>query len=153
MNYKHYFSIGLLTVAHANYKFIYVDVGSYGKDSDSTIFKNSALWENLEKNDLNISSATRVPGVDIALPYTFVGDEAFGLDKHLLRPYSGTHLPVRKKIFNYRLSRFVECTFGILSNKWRILHRPIDVHVDFAVDILNVVAFYIILFATEMDST
>ncbi|XP_025407183.1 protein ANTAGONIST OF LIKE HETEROCHROMATIN PROTEIN 1-like, partial [Sipha flava] len=48
MNYKHYFSIGLLAIADANYKFIYVDFGSYGKDSDSTIFKNSALWENLK---------------------------------------------------------------------------------------------------------
>ncbi|XP_025413308.1 protein ALP1-like [Sipha flava] len=140
MNYKHYFSIGLLAIADANYKFIYVDVGSYGKDSDSTIFKNSALWENLKKNNLNIPASTTVPGVDISLPYAFVGDEAFGLDKHLLRPYSGTHLPVRKKIFNYRLSRarrYVECTFGILSNKWRIFHRPIDVHVDFAVDIVK----------------
>lgn len=140
MNYKHYFSIGLLAIADANYKFIYVDVGSYGKDSDSTIFKNSALWENLKKNNLNIPASTTVPGVDISLPYAFVGDEAFGLDKHLLRPFSGTHLPVRKKIFNYRLSRarrYVECTFGILSNKWRIFHRPIDVHVDFAVDIVK----------------
>lgn len=31
----------------------------------------------------------------------------------------------------------MECTFGILSNKWRILHRPIDVKVDFAVDIVK----------------
>lgn len=31
----------------------------------------------------------------------------------------------------------MECTFGILSNKWRIFHRPIDVKVDFAVDIVK----------------
>lgn len=25
----------------------------------------------------------------------------------------------------------VECTFGILANKWRIFHRPLDVNLDF----------------------
>jgi hypothetical protein len=32
----------------------------------------------------------------------------------------------------------VECAFGILSNKWRIFQRPLDVSPDFAVDILKV---------------
>lgn len=62
MNYKHYFSIGLLAISDANYKFVYVDVGSYGKDSDSTIFKNSALWENLKKKQFKytrINTSTR----------------------------------------------------------------------------------------------
>lgn len=39
-----------------------------------------------------------------------------------------------KKVYNYRHTRarrMVECTFGILSNKWRILHRPLDIHIDF----------------------
>lgn len=31
--------------------------------------------------------------------YAFVGDKALGLDMHLRRPYSGTHLPDRKKNF------------------------------------------------------
>lgn len=94
----------------------------------------------MERNDLNIPAPTRLPGVDIALPYVFIGDEAFGLSTHLLRPYSGNHLSIKKKVFNYHLScarRYVECTFGILSNKWRIFHRPIDVKVDFAVDIVK----------------
>ncbi|XP_015378544.1 PREDICTED: uncharacterized protein LOC107172762, partial [Diuraphis noxia] len=145
MNYKLFFSIGLMAVADANYKFVYIDVGSYGKDSDSTIFRNSSLWKNLERNNLernnlNIPESSQVPGINIPLPYAFVGDEAFSLSKHLLRPYSGTHLPDRKKIFNYRLTRarrYVECTFGIFSNKWRIFHRPIDVKVDFAVNIVK----------------
>lgn len=129
-----------MAVADAYYKFIYVDVGSYRKDSDFTIFRNSLLWKNLERNSLNIPVSSLVPGVNIPLPYAFIGDEAFGVDTHLLRPYSGTHLPNRKKNFNYRLTRarrYVKCTFDILSNKWRILHRPIDVKVDFAVDIVK----------------
>lgn len=137
MNYKHYFSIGLLGIANVNYKFIYVDVGSFGKDSDPTIFRNSSLWRRMKSNDLDIPAPS---GIGIALPYAFVGNEAFGLNKHLLRPYSSTHLPVNKSIFNYRLTRarrYIECTFGILSNKWRILHRRLDVNVDFAVDIVK----------------
>jgi len=33
----------LATVADTNYNFGYVDIGSYGKDCDSTIFKRSML--------------------------------------------------------------------------------------------------------------
>lgn len=32
----------------------------------------------------------------------------------------------------------MECAFGILSNKWRIFHRPLNVSPDFAVDIVKV---------------
>lgn len=41
-------------------------------------------------------------------------------------------------IFNYRLSRVrqnIECTFGILSNKWRVFHTALLVEPDFAVAI------------------
>uniref|UniRef100_A0A8C5MKT5 DDE Tnp4 domain-containing protein n=1 Tax=Leptobrachium leishanense TaxID=445787 RepID=A0A8C5MKT5_9ANUR len=126
--------------ADANYSFVYVDVGSYGKDSDSTLFRNSTLWNEIESGTLHIPRAAPLPGSDVAVPYAFVGDEAFGLSTHLLRPYSGTHLNVKKRVFNYRLSRarrYVECSFGILTNKWRILHRPLDVQVDFCVDIVK----------------
>ncbi|PNF30998.1 hypothetical protein B7P43_G02093, partial [Cryptotermes secundus] len=140
MNYKHYFSIGLIAIADASYRFIYVDVGSFGKDSDSTIFKNSTLWKQVELALLKIPRPKELPGSNGAVPFAFVGDEPFALSMHLLRPYSGTQLHVEKLVFNYRLSRarhYLECSFGILSNKWRILHTPLDVSVDFAVDIVK----------------
>ena len=31
----------------------------------------------------------------------------------------------------------MECAFGILSNKWRIFHRPLNVSPDIAVDIVK----------------
>lgn len=40
-NYKNYFSVVLLAIIDANYKFIYIDVEAFGKDSDSTIFQKS----------------------------------------------------------------------------------------------------------------
>lgn len=39
-NYKKYFSIVLMAVVDAEYCFISIDVGAYGKEGDSTIFKN-----------------------------------------------------------------------------------------------------------------
>ncbi|KAJ8933888.1 hypothetical protein NQ314_013741 [Rhamnusium bicolor] len=58
----------------------------------------------------------------------------------LLRPFGGKELSEKKKNFNYRLSRarrYIECSFGILTNKWRILHRPLNVNTEFAVDIVK----------------
>lgn len=45
-----------------------------------------------------------------------------------------------KKNFNYRLSRtrrYIECKFGILSNKRMIFHRPINVKLDLAENIIK----------------
>ncbi|XP_025191472.1 protein ALP1-like [Melanaphis sacchari] len=139
-NYKHFFSVVLLAVVDSNYCFTFIDVGSFGKDSDPTIFKNSTLYKKLQNDSLNIPKPNLIRGIQIPMPYAFVGDEAFGLSTNMLRPYAGKCLPINKRIFNYRLSRarrYVECAFGILSNKWRIFHRAIDVDIELAIDIVK----------------
>ncbi|XP_022835118.1 protein ALP1-like isoform X1 [Spodoptera litura] len=139
-NYKHYFSIVLLAICDVNYKFTFIDVGSYGKASDSTIYKESKLFKKLEDQSLNLPAPKAISSSSGPVNYCFVGDEAFGLAEHMLRPYSGKHLNIEKRIFNYRLSqarRHIECAFGILVNKWRILHRPLNVSIDFAEDIVK----------------
>lgn len=140
-NYKDYFSIVLMAVADAKYRFVYVDVGSYGKECDSSIFKRSNLWRSIETGSLKLPEEQLLQGTESPkIPYFFVGDEAFGLHKHLLRPFGGNHLTVEKRVFNYRLCRarrYVECAFGILSNKWRLFHRPLNVQPHFAMTIVN----------------
>lgn len=140
-NYKQCNSLVLMAIADSNYRFVYVNIGSYGKDCDSAIFKRSEIWKSIVTGrhqfpEPKCLTETESPKV----PYFFVGDKAFVLHKHLLRPFGGSNLSVEKKIFNYRLSRarrYVECAFGILSNKWRIFNRPINVEPDFAVDIVK----------------
>lgn len=124
----------------SSYKFIFVDIGAYGKECDSTIFQNSNLNELLIRNRLPLPDSQPLPGCDIPVPYVFVGDEAFGLNKHIMRPFGGRNLSTQQKVYNYRLSRarrYVECAFGIMANKWRIFHRPINVSYDFATDIVK----------------
>lgn len=136
-NYKNYFSIVLLAIADANYKFIYIDVGDFGKESDSTIFKKSTIYKKLENNTLNIPSAQPLPGTSGPnMAYTFIGDEAFSLSPDVMRPFSGKVLTEKKRIFNYRLSRArrnVESAFGLLSSKWKIFQKSINVNLDLAV--------------------
>jgi hypothetical protein len=84
-NYKHYSSVVLLTVVDSNFRFVDIDVGSSGKDSDATVVRNCSLWQKLETNTLYLPRPEAVPGVDIPPPFAFVGEEAFGLSTNLLR--------------------------------------------------------------------
>jgi hypothetical protein len=125
-----------MAVADADYCFISVEVGAYGTSNDSNVFKNLTFGKLLESNKLNIPDPRVLPSdaEGLSMPSVLVGDEAFALSEHVLRPYPNKNLTCLKHIFNYRLSRarrIVECTFGILANKWRIFHRAIDVKSEF----------------------
>jgi len=93
------------------------------------------------ENALNIPDPKPISTLNAEpMPNVIVGDEAFGLSENIMRPYGGKNLTVTKKIFNHRLSRarkYIECTFGILSNKWRIFHRPLNVKLDLAQNIIK----------------
>ncbi|KAJ4939774.1 hypothetical protein JOQ06_029210, partial [Pogonophryne albipinna] len=112
------------------YLFRVVDVGGFGKSSDSGSLRNSAFGESLRDGSLQLPPDTVIPGAERLgpLPHVFVGDEAFPLLDNLLRPFPGRQLTRERRMFNYRLSRarlVLECTFGILSSQWRMLRRVI----------------------------
>ncbi|XP_034092899.1 protein ANTAGONIST OF LIKE HETEROCHROMATIN PROTEIN 1-like [Gymnodraco acuticeps] len=129
-NYKSTHSLVLLAVVDAEYLFRVVDVGGFGRSSDSGSLRNSAFGESLRDGSLQLPPETVIAGSERRgpLPHVFVGDEAFPLLDNLLRPFPGRHLTRERRLFNYRLSRarlVVECAFGILSTQWRMLRRVI----------------------------
>nr|CAH7737144.1 unnamed protein product [Callosobruchus chinensis] len=143
-NYKNYFSIGLLALTDANYKFIMVDVGSYGKESDGGHFENCALHKAIESAKLELPEETTLPGTDIMAPFVFLGDEAFPLREYLMRPFPRTTLrdDEENESFNYRLSRarmVVECSFGRIVTKFRVLYKAIETNVCNAIDIVKAI--------------
>lgn len=75
------------------------------------------------------------------MPYIIVGDEAFALTSFMLRPYPrSNNLNLEQKVFNYRLSRarrIIECSFGILSARWRIFRRPLATSVENAISVVK----------------
>lgn len=137
-NYKGYFSVVLQGIAGANYKFITIEVGAYGKQCDGGTFSDSSVYQRLEANTFNIPENDTIPSTDIAAPFVLLGDDAYPLKRYLLKPYSRQRLTVEERIFNYRLSRArrcVECAFGIMVSKWRCLKTELQVDPD-KVDII-----------------
>ena len=145
-NYKGTFSIVMMAVADASYMFTFVDIGDFGRQSDSSIFNNSPLGEALNRGSLNIPDEGQLPNTTHKAKFCFIGDEAFPLKDNLLRPYPGKNLDEKLRIFNYRLSRarrVVENAFGILWARWRFLRSPIQAHPEKAVkNILAAVALH-----------
>jgi len=45
-----------MNVADTNYRFVYVDIGSYGKVCDSTVFKRPTLRTSIQTNILELLS-------------------------------------------------------------------------------------------------
>ena len=117
-NYKSTFSIVLMALVDADYKFIYVDIGASGRNSDGGIFQNCTLGKSLSGDKLQLPPPKPLPNADHLgdLPYVIVADEAFPLQTSIMRPFPGKNLSYEKASFNYRLSRarrIVENAFGI----------------------------------------
>lgn len=135
-NYKSFHSIVLLAVVDASYNFIYANVGCQGRISDGGVFNNTSFKEQLDMNALHLPAHRPLPGRTHPIQYVFVGDEAFQLSVHLMKPFSGLHdKGSKERIFNYRLSRarrVVENAFGILSSSFRVLRKPMLLDPDVA---------------------
>ncbi|CAH1979246.1 unnamed protein product [Acanthoscelides obtectus] len=128
-NYLHYFSVVLQAVADADKKFLTIEVGGRGKQSDGGTFAGSTIFNLLESNFFNVPRPTNLPNTNIELPYFLIGDEAYPLKSYLMRPYPRRGLNPKKEYFNKCLStarKCIECAFGILCAKWRFLNKDIE---------------------------
>lgn len=81
------FSTVLLALVDPDYKFICVDVGGYGKNSDGGILEESTMGKRLEAGSLNIPQNRPLPGQQEDTPMVLIGDEAFALKPYLMKPF------------------------------------------------------------------
>ena len=140
-NYKKSFSVNLMAVVDAHYRFLYVTVGAQGSANDAAVFGESQFSEAISKpsNPLSIPTARCLPDQVSITPMMFVADEAYPLRPYLMKPFSSRGMSASERIFNYRLSRarrVVENAFGILVNRFRILRGNMQLQPDSVCDVV-----------------
>ena len=133
-NYKLFYSIVLLAVSDSKCQFLSVDMGGYGEQSDGGTYTISLL-SGYMKNASYFPPPCFIDGLSVKLPYLFLANDAYPLQRNLIKPYSHQNLTDEQQIFNGRLSHprhCVECVFEIFANKWRLLLKAIKVGEDHA---------------------
>ena len=132
--YKKCYSVVLMALVDAKYKFLWIDVGGLGHQSDAQIYNHSDLKELLESGDLDIPPPAVLPNDPPkpapyvmppdpvegeepeepeepamihpkAIPYFIIGDDAFALSKNLQKPMAKHNQTRRERIYSYRMSR------------------------------------------------
>jgi len=85
-NYKRIFSVVLLTLVDANYRFIAVDIGSFEKNSDGGIFTNSQLGKSLSNGMLDIPESKPLPGSHVSTSHVIIANSTFPIKTYMMRP-------------------------------------------------------------------
>lgn len=120
----------------ANNMFTVIVVGGYGKDSDNTIFESSTFYREYILGK-EILPPKPLPGFNDPMPHVLLGDEGFALETYIMRPYDKRSAMTNDDIKTYnhyhnRARRISENAFGILVQKWRVFHRPIECEINTA---------------------
>ncbi|CAH1990031.1 unnamed protein product [Acanthoscelides obtectus] len=145
-NYKGTFSVVLMAVTDADYNFIYANIGCQGRISDGGVFRETIFYKKLANNNLALPAPESLPGSNRLSPYVILTDDAFPLQEHILKPFSGYHDKGScERVYNYRHSRarrVVENSFGLLASVFRVFRKPLMVHVDNA-EIITTTCIYL----------
>ena len=85
-NYKGTFSINLMALVDANYRFTFIDVGNYGSNADGTVFSKSEFGQLFLSHKLDIPGPKVIPNAPQFgnLPHVIVADEAFHLKPNIM---------------------------------------------------------------------
>ncbi|KAK0420659.1 hypothetical protein QR680_014814 [Steinernema hermaphroditum] len=123
--YKYFYSIIMLALVDANYRFIWVDIGGEGRSGDAQLYNSSSLSNRLREMRL-FGSLGRYGQV----PYVVVADGGFPIQPRLLRPFGAAacRSNLTARYFNKRLSRarqVSEHAFGILTRRFTLFDRPL----------------------------
>jgi len=96
--------------------------------SASTLYHS---LEDFESTTLRTPATFEASGTE--MPFVILGDEAYPLKTNLMKTFARKDLSCEESVFNYSLSRArrcVECAFGILTAKWRLINKATEANVN-----------------------
>lgn len=105
--------------------------------------ENSTLQKGIESGRIKIPKNHCLPNDENGthMPFVFIGDEIFALSSQVMRPFPDRNQGLQQSIFNYHLCRarrMVEYAFGILTTKWKIFQRTMNVDIKTAITTIKV---------------
>lgn len=104
-NYKHFHSIVLFALVDENYDFIYANLECRSRISDGEVFAETHLKKSLDDNTVSFFSPHAIPETNEQLPFVLLGDDAFCLTLHVMKPFPEEHIRgIKLAVFSYRLS-------------------------------------------------
>ena len=109
-NFKNFYSIVLMSLVDAKYRFMWGSCGFPGNSHDSIIFQSTSLWEKVQQGTVIPNIGKVIDGVRVSP--VIVGDSAFQFSTWLMKPYTNAILSQEQRYFNYRLSRARMVTEG-----------------------------------------
>lgn len=77
-----------MALVDANYKFLYVDVGANGRNSDGGVYRQCSLNRAITNGALDIPHDRCLPGSEYPVPFVIVADGAFPLTNNIMKPYA-----------------------------------------------------------------
>ena len=126
-NFKNFYSIVLMAMVDAKYRFLWGSCGFPGNSHDSVILQSTNLWQQIEEKNYFLNISKNIAGIEV--PPLILADSAFQLKSWLMKPYTNAKLTAKERYFNYRISRarmVTECAYGQLNGRWRILMRKCE---------------------------
>ena len=119
------FGLNVQAVCDIKCRFLFFGVVAPGKCGDQVAFERTPLFQYTKE-----------------LPdgYYIIGDAAYSVGEKMLTPFTGGHRnDPAKDAYNFFLSQLrirIEMSFGLLTNKWRILQAPLQTSLQLSSEIV-----------------
>ena len=129
--YKMKYSLNVQAICNEKGLFTDVDFSWPGSVHDARVFANSDVNRKFQEKLLPAVYRELIPG-RFPVPPILLGDPAYPLLSNLMKEH--THCSTNEEVvFNGMLRSArnqIECAYGRLKARWRILNRPLDVNID-----------------------
>ena len=129
-SYKQIYSINCQAICNAYGQFINVEVKWPGSLHDARVFSNCEVQKRFSNAEYELFYKVLLPGEE-CVPQMLLGDPAYPLLPYLMKEFE--HCSSNAEvIFNQMLRSArnqIECAFGRMKARWRILLRPLDISV------------------------